>query len=287
MVPFNHRGLFDAMGGDRAVVRRLDDFTQQLNAGPAAPYAYLGNEPTLNTPWAYDYAGRPDRTADVVRRAVTTLFGDGPDGEVGNDDLGELSSWAVWASLGLYPQVPGRADLVLAGPLFPRTTITRGNGTVIEISAPAASADARYVHGLRVDGHTTTRPWVDAGLITHGGSLAYQLTADPDSDWSRDPRDAPPSFDVGPAHPLTGEVTGAADKCLDVDRSGTTDGTPVQLWTCNGTGAQQWWPRPDGSLYNPPSARCLDLQSGRTDNGTELQLRNCNGQDRQHWRMPR
>ncbi|MEV4490168.1 ricin-type beta-trefoil lectin domain protein [Micromonospora coxensis] len=40
-------------------------------------------------------------------------------------------------------------------------------------------------------------------------------------------------------------------KCLDVKSSGTTNGTPVQLWTCNGTGAQQWAPQADGSLKNP------------------------------------
>lgn len=281
MVPFNHRGLFDAMGGDQAVVGRLDDFTQQLNAGPGAPYAYLGNEPSLNTPWAYDYAGRPDRAADVVRRAVTTLFGDGPDGESGNDDLGEMSSWAVWASLGLYPQVPGRAELVLASPLFPQATITRGNGAVIDISAPGASADVRYVHGLHVDGRASTRPWVGADLVAQGGSLEYQLAADPDPGWGRDPRDAPPSFDVGPAQPVTGAVTGVAGKCLDVDQGAGTDGTPVQLGDCNGTDAQRWTVAGDGTVR--ALGHCLDVDHSGTANGTTVQLWTCNGTGAQQW----
>ncbi|MCX4747970.1 lectin [Kitasatospora sp. NBC_01287] len=281
MVPFNHRGLFDAMGGDAAVVQRLDAFTQQLNAGPASPYAYLGNEPSLNTPWAYDYAGRPDRAAEVVRRALTTLFGDRPDGEVGNDDLGEMSSWAVWAALGLYPQAPGRAELVLASPLFPRITITRGDGTVIEISAPGASAQVEYVHGLRVDGRSSTRPWLGADLITKGGTLEYQLAADPDPDWGHDPRDAPPSFDVGPARPVTGEVTGPADRCLDVDQGGTTNGTPVQLWDCNGTDAQRWTPAGDGTVR--ALSGCLDVDHSGTANGTVVQLWTCNGTGAQQW----
>ena len=29
----------------------------------------------------------------------------------GNDDLGAMSSWYVWSALGLYPQVPSRAEL--------------------------------------------------------------------------------------------------------------------------------------------------------------------------------
>ncbi|MFE0458203.1 GH92 family glycosyl hydrolase [Kitasatospora sp. NPDC058965] len=326
MVPYNHRGLFDAMGGDGAVVPRLDAFFQQLNAGPERPYAYLGNEPSLNTPWAYDYAGRPDRTADVVRTALTTLFSAEPDGEAGNDDLGEMSSWAVWAALGLYPQAPGRAELVLASPLFPQTTITRGTGVSIDISAPAASRAARYVHGLRVDGRPSTRPWLGEELVARGGTLDYDLAAVPDPVWGHDPADAPPSFDVGPAAPPTGPITGAAAKCLDAGgagdggtpvrlrtcdgsdaqhwtlagdgtvralgrcldalQDGTADGTQVQVSGCDGTGAQQWWPRPNGSLYHPAAGRCLDLPSSRSADGTLLQLYDCNGTGAQRWRVP-
>ncbi|NUQ98571.1 MAG: glycoside hydrolase family 92 protein, partial [Streptomyces sp.] len=131
LVPHDLPGLFTAMGGTAAATARLDTFFTQLNAGADKPYAYLGNEPSFNIPWAYDYAGRPDRTEDIVRRALTTLFTDRPDGLVGNDDLGEMSSWAVWACLGMYPQVPGRAQLALAGPLFPAATVHRGNGVTL------------------------------------------------------------------------------------------------------------------------------------------------------------
>jgi putative alpha-1,2-mannosidase len=193
MVPYDLRGLFDAMGGDRAVVTRLDTFFQQLNAGPNAPHAYMGNEPTLASPWAYDYAGRPDRTQDVVRRALTTSFGDTPEGLIGNDDLGEMSSWAVWAALGLYPQTPGRAELVLASPLFPSTTVTRGNGVTIEIGAPGASETTRYATGLLVNGTPSDRPWLDTGFAEHGGSLEFRLGDAPTS-WGGAPAAAPPSF---------------------------------------------------------------------------------------------
>ncbi|MFD1047187.1 GH92 family glycosyl hydrolase, partial [Kibdelosporangium lantanae] len=109
MVPYNYRGLFDAMGGNASVLSRLDSFFVELNAGPDKNEAYLGNEPTLETPWSYAYAGAPYKTQDIVRRALTTIFKPIPEGEVGNDDLGEMSSWAVWAALGMYPEAPGRA----------------------------------------------------------------------------------------------------------------------------------------------------------------------------------
>ncbi|MFG3586089.1 GH92 family glycosyl hydrolase [Streptomyces sp. NPDC047990] len=140
MVPHDLPGLFRLMGGNAAVTGRLDTFFTRLNAGGGEPYAYLGNEPSFDTPWAYDYAGRPDRARDTVRRALATLFADRPDGLVGNDDLGAMSSWAVWAALGMYPQAPGTGQLALAEPLFRTVTLHRPGGPRIAITAPAASA---------------------------------------------------------------------------------------------------------------------------------------------------
>ncbi|MFD0277873.1 GH92 family glycosyl hydrolase [Kitasatospora sp. NPDC127111] len=216
MVPYDHRGLFDAMGGNDAVAARLDDFFTDLNAGGGTPHAYLGNEPSLNTPWAYAYAGRPHRTQDVVRRALTTLFADTPGGEPGNDDLGELSSWAVWAALGMYPQAPGRAELVLASPLFPAITVYRGNGATIDVDAPGASGTVRYVHALSTDGRPTQRPWVSEDFVRHGGTLAFTLADAPDPTWGADPADAPPSFAAGPADAPPSFPAGPADAAPSV-----------------------------------------------------------------------
>ncbi|WP_255953269.1 lectin [Streptomyces odontomachi] len=324
-VPWNYRGLFDAMGGDTAVRSRLDDFFTKLNAGPGSPYAYLGNEPTLETPWAYDYAGAPAKAQDVVRRALTTVFKATPDGEVGNDDLGEMASWSVWASLGMYPEAPGRAELALASPLFPTTVITRGNGKVITINAPQASESSKYVTSLAVNGAASSKPWLPESFVTGGGTLDYTLSSTATT-WGSDPADAPPSFDVGPKDPVTGPITGIAGKCVDVNQSSTADGTAVQLWTCNGsdaqkwtlasdgtlrafgkcldvvtsgtangtlvqlwscngTGAQQWWAKGGGALVNPASGRCLDVPQSATDDGTRLQIWDCNGTSAQTWTL--
>ena len=109
-------------GGDEAFVALLDAFfgygadpVKQVGERPsveelAAGYALnrfegLNNEPDMEAPWAYHYAGRPDRTAEVVHAAVQQQFGLGRGGLPGNDDSGGLSSWYVWAS----PRaVPGR-----------------------------------------------------------------------------------------------------------------------------------------------------------------------------------
>jgi predicted alpha-1,2-mannosidase len=325
MVPYNHRGLFDAMGGNAAVVSRLDAFFAELNAGPTKNMAYLGNEPTLNTPWAYVYAGAAYKTQDVVRRALTTIFRPVPEGIVGNDDLGQMSSWAVWAALGMYPQAPGRSELVLASPQFPVTTITRGaGGRTITINAPGASDSAKYVQSLRVNGQVSNRAWVTESFVANGGTLDFTLGAAPNTAWGTD---VPPSFDVGPNPARAGAISGLANKCadgdpsqttngakvrlwdcngsaaqqwtlapdgtiralgrcMDVDRSARANGTKIQLWDCNGTGAQQWWPKSNGALVNPPSGRCLDVPGSNSANGIQLQIYDCNGSGAQTWRVP-
>lgn len=281
MVPHNYRGLFDAMGGNAAAVARLDTFFTELNAGPDKPYAYLGNEPTLNTPWAYAYAGAPYKTQDVVRRALNTVYKAGPDGYAGNDDLGQMASWGVWAALGMYPQAPGRAELVLASPRFPSTVITRGNGTKITVNAPGASDTNRYVHGLKVNGQASNRPWLAAELVRDGGTLDYQLADTPAPAWGSAPADAPPSFDVGPAAPRTGQLKGLAGKCADVDQANSADATKIQLWDCGPSAGQRWTLAADGTVR--ALGRCLDVANSGVDNGAKVQLYTCNGTGAQQW----
>ncbi|WP_033256258.1 arabinofuranosidase catalytic domain-containing protein [Kitasatospora phosalacinea] len=77
-------------------------------------------------------------------------------------------------------------------------------------------------------------------------------------------------------HNADGSLT-TLGRCLDATGNGTANGTPLQLWDCNGGGAQQWIQQANGSLLNPQSGRCLDDPSGSTANGTRLQLWDCNG----------
>ncbi|WP_328580574.1 GH92 family glycosyl hydrolase [Streptomyces sp. NBC_00370] len=194
MVPFDVRGLFDALGGDNAVRARLDTFFTQLNAGMDKPYAWMGNEPNIPAPYLYAYAGAPYRTQEVVRRAMTELYTPEAGGLPGNDDLGTMSAWYVWSALGMFPQVPGRAELVLASPLFRAATVRLGSGRTIEVHAPHAARNAPYVRGLRVDGRRSTKPWLPATFAHTGGRLDFSLAATPDRHWGSDPTDAPPSF---------------------------------------------------------------------------------------------
>jgi predicted alpha-1,2-mannosidase len=281
MVPFNYQGLFTAMGGNASVIPRLDSFFSNLNAGPEKPNAYLGNEPTLETPWAYAYAGAPYKTQDVVRRAVTSIFKPTPDGEVGNDDLGQMSSWTVWASLGMYPEAPGRADLVLASPLFSQITINRGNGKTINITAPNASDTVKYVQSLNVNGQPSTKPWLSEAFVASGGNLDFTLGSSPNTSWGAAAADAPPSYDITIQNGATGPIKGLAGKCVDVANGGTANGTAVQLYTCNSSTSQAWTPRSDQTLS--ALGKCLDISNSGTADKTLVQLWDCNRSNAQVW----
>jgi len=82
----------------------------------------------------------------------------------------------------------------------------------------------------------------------------------------------------------TGQITGNGGKCVDVAGSSTADGTHVQLYTCNGTGAQQWtWNTGDGTIR--ALGKCMDVSGGGTANGTKVQLWTCNGTGAQAWQV--
>jgi predicted alpha-1,2-mannosidase len=191
-VPYDPAGLFGALGGPEAALRKLDSFFTQLNAGPSRPYAFLGNEPSLAAPWLYDWAGQPYRTQDLVRRALLSLYRLDPDGMPGNDDGGTLSAWWVFGALGLYPPVPGEDVLALGSPLFPHATLRTGRGTVT-IDAPEAGADRPFVQSMTLNGRPWTRPWLRFWQIVRGARMEFSLGPQPNATWGTAAADAPPS----------------------------------------------------------------------------------------------
>lgn len=198
LVPQDPAGLIASMGGRGEAVKRLDDFfAGDLNSGPNKPTMWAGNEVNFGVPWMYNAAGQPWKTQRTVRKIATTLFGSNPDGQPGNDDLGAMSSWYVWAAMGVYPTTPGTTDLGVHGPLFPRVVLDLPHGRTLDVSAPKAATDAPYVHGLTVNGHRWERTSLPAGTATRGGRLHFDLSTSPDTSWAASPSGAPVSHRAG------------------------------------------------------------------------------------------
>jgi predicted alpha-1,2-mannosidase len=200
MVPHDPGGLARRMGGRARAAARLDRFLRVLNGGPGGTHtdhALLGNEPTLQTPWLYDWIGRPYRTQAAVRRALLSLYDASPDGYPGNDDLGTLSAWYVFGALGIYPEVPGVGVLAIGSPLFKRAAIRlphRRRALIV------ASGHGPYVQALRFDGHRHGRPWTTYCALARGATLSFRLGPRPDRRWGASAATAPPSF--GPGRPM-------------------------------------------------------------------------------------
>lgn len=193
MIPFDGGGLMRLLGGEAAMVERLDRHFHRPDGGwvlsrGGGAYADVSNQPSIASPWMYLFAGRADKTEETVREALAELWNDSHSGIPGQDDLGEMSSWYVFSALGLYPLYPGRADLVLSSPVFPRARI--GN---LEIRAPGASDDHRYVASLTVNGEPSSRSWIDETYLKEPVVLEFELSATPDSSWGSAPDDRPPS----------------------------------------------------------------------------------------------
>jgi chitinase len=83
----------------------------------------------------------------------------------------------------------------------------------------------------------------------------------------------------------TGGTLQALGKCMDVTAAGTVNGTKVQLFDCNGTAAQQWTHTASNQLVNPVSGRCLDATGPSSADGTPLQIWDCTGGTNQSWTL--
>jgi predicted alpha-1,2-mannosidase len=207
-VPQDLAGLVGLLGGDQAVVAKLDTFFSHLNATRYEPFDWAGNEPGEWIPFEYDYAGAPYDTQSVVRRIMTQLYPLAPAAEPGEDDLGALSSWFVWAALGLYPETPGAANLAMTSPLFPQVKIIEGSGHTLTITG--SHAPDVYIEGVHLaigPGASSpwNKPWLPPAALSEGANLSVDLGTSPDRTWGVSVSAAPPSFSQGaaPAVPFT------------------------------------------------------------------------------------
>lgn len=214
MVQHNPVGLFQAMGGNAAAEQRLDNFFKDGSGnwqltGPWNNwlYANMDNEPSVGVPWLYNYLGKPWKTQDTIRETVKQLWLDpadtagGSKGIPGNDDLGSMSSWLVFAALGGYPQNPSRAELATVAPLFETIRVNPIGGSTLAINAPGASVTNKYISAMKINGQESSLNYLPADLVTGGGTVDFTLSATPNTSRGTSATDAPPSDRTGENFP--------------------------------------------------------------------------------------
>jgi predicted alpha-1,2-mannosidase len=196
MVPFNLQALINARGGNAAWVSYLNSLTANLTS-PTSTNADLSNEPSLEIPYEYDYAGAPYLTQKTIRDVEDELYFDAPVGSFGNDDLGAMSSAYVWDELGFYPETPGTPVLALGSPVFPKAVVHEGSGNTLTINASGAQDSAPYIQSMKVNGQAWNKAWLDYGTLSAGGTLNYTLSSTPNKAWAASASAAPPSDPTG------------------------------------------------------------------------------------------
>lgn len=187
MIPYDLRDVIAAIGGPEEANVRLDKYFSQYGHYKGGPYFRIANEPSFACPWIYNWTGRPWRTQEVVRKTLTDLFTDQNGGLPGNDDLGATSAWAVFAQLGIYPEIPGVGGFTVNSPIFPEIELRLGTHPV-KIQAEGAPGKI-YIKDIRADGKLLSN-WISWDEFSRAKILKFDLVSVPD----KAPGQTPPSF---------------------------------------------------------------------------------------------
>ena len=182
-VPQDVPALIRMSGGAQTFVDRLDAFF-------AVPLRYdVGNEPGFLTPYLYNWAARPDKTAAHVRAIIAASYHEGPKGLPGNDDSGAMSSWFAFGQMGIFPNA-GQDLYLIGSPAYPETKLHLADGKTFTIEARGVSAENIYVASATLNGKPLNRAWLRHGEIAAGGRLVLRMSAKP-GNWAQ--QDLPPA----------------------------------------------------------------------------------------------
>jgi predicted alpha-1,2-mannosidase len=195
-VPGDLGWVVKAMGRD-LFNKRMTEFFNYPEPGWYAQYYNPYNETDLQAPFIFNFSGEPWETQKVVRRVLTENYTDAPDGIPGNDDCGEMSSWAVLSMMGIYSVDPASLAYELVAPSFPKVTVHLAapyTGKNFTIEAPGAKAGMPYVQSVELNGKTHAKNWIPFKSIADGGTLKVAVGPKPNEKWGAAPDDAPPSL---------------------------------------------------------------------------------------------
>ncbi|SFE87264.1 Alginate lyase [Actinacidiphila alni] len=260
--------------------------TRYLNRVPA--YVYLSSDGAL--PKTVPGSGLTTAAQIINYWQGQSTFVDGLTQETCRDfthtgygiaSISDIAETAYIQGQDLYPQVGPRLQQALGfqstyelGTAPPSWLcgghLTLGLGPVTEIGFNAL----HNRQGIAMT-HTQTLTESRRPAGTNNLFVAWETLTNADNP------DVAPGGSTPPAGGGTGPVTGIGGKCVDVAGASSANGTAVQLYDCNGTGAQSWTAGSDSTLK--ALGKCLDVTAAGTANGTLTQLYDCNGTGSQVW----
>lgn len=182
-------------GGRDAFIAKLDRFfgygcepvvqpTDPHDYSPVAAGAKLGrfegfnNESDTEAPFSYIFAGRPDRTAEIIRAGMKYMFVTGRGGLPGNNDTGALSSYYVWNAFGLHP-LCGFGFVLVTSPLVSSAEISLSSGNTLRIRAYGNSDRNIYVKSAKFNGNPVENSRIPLRELMNGGLLEFEMSGTP------------------------------------------------------------------------------------------------------------
>lgn len=184
LVPHDVEGLKDCFGSKEKLIAKLDSlFTIEATlegtdispdvSGFIGQYAH-GNEPGHHTAYLYTMLGEPDKTADLIREIMATMYTTAPDGLSGNEDVGQMSAWYVLSAMGLYEVEPGSGRYWFGSPLFDEVEIDVPGG-VFRIVAEGNGAEHPHIESAYLNGKKLDDRFISYSDIMKGGELKFRM----------------------------------------------------------------------------------------------------------------
>ncbi|PYC75104.1 ATP-binding protein [Micromonospora arborensis] len=258
------QGLANLYGGPKALRDKLDAFfstpenadrpggyggiIHEMIEARAVRMGQLGmsNQPSHHIPYMYDFAGAPAKTQSTVREILRRLYVGSEIGQgyLGDEDNGEMSSWYILSSLGIYPLQAGSSGWAIGSPQFTKMTVHRASGDIV-VNAPNNSTRNVYVQDVSVNGKKQRSLSVDVAALAKGGTIDFQMGPNPSS-WGSGKNDAPPSLTKGdkvpkPLQDTTGPGIGTATATDGQDASKLfDDSSTTQLTFTSATPQINW-----------------------------------------------
>jgi len=199
-VPQNPQALIAAQGkeyfnnnlDDIFVKSEKDGFgggkTIDAFAGITSIYNH-GNEPSLHISWLFNFSGKPWLTQKWTRAICDEFYGIEPIHGYGygqDEDQGQLGSWYVMTSLGIF-DVKGFTDakpiVELSSPVFNKATITLGDNKKLIIIAKNNSKTNMYIQSVVFNGKKLNNCWLYRDELMRGGTMIFNMGDKPNKAW--------------------------------------------------------------------------------------------------------
>jgi predicted alpha-1,2-mannosidase len=189
------QGLIELHGGRENFIKKLEYALKRgeaYNFGEWNPWFNQTNQPVMHAAYLFNDAGAPWKTQKWIRAIMDKSYGTGPDGMIGNDDVGTMSAWYVFSAMGFYPVAPGELVYSLGSPVFDKLTIHLPEylygGKDFTVIAENNSPENIYIQSASLNGEPLDRPWIEHADIKNGSTLKLVMGNTPHKNWGLEPK---------------------------------------------------------------------------------------------------